>query len=406
MNGGGLRVLFVAMPGSIHTARWINQIADRGWDLHLFPSRNQNIHPELRNLSIHSGSLSYPPSGLNKSVQVVGSWPFPRGAETARRIVKRYAPSRLLDDWRLADTIQRLNPDIVHSLEIQHAGYLTLEARKRFPGKFPPWIVANWGSDIFLFGRLPEHVERIKSVLSACDYYDCECQRDVALARELGFKGEVLPVLPNTGGFDVEQMLRFRQPGPTSARRLIVLKGYQGWAGRALVGLRAIELNVDELKGYSVAVHLADEGVRIAAQLMSHATGIPVEIIPAVSHEEMLRLHGRARISIGLSISDAASTSMLEAMVMGSFPIQSCTSCADEWIENGRSGLIVPPDDPEPIALAIRRALRDDTLVNGADELNARTVMERLDQSVIRPKVIAMYDRVAADRARESQDQS
>jgi len=292
---------------------------------------------------------------------------------------------------RLARWTDKLKPDIIHSLEMQHAGYLALAARERLGGRFPTWIVTNWGADIFLFGRLPEHVEKIKVVLSACDYYDCECHRDVELAPTFGFKGEVLPVLPNTGGFDIERMHQFRQPGATSARRLIVLKGYQGWAGRALVGLRAIELSAAVLKGYRVVVYLAGEDVRIAAELVSHSTGIPIEIIPHSSHENMLRLHGRARVSIGLSIGDAASTSMLEAMVMGSFPIQSCTACADEWIEDGKTGLIVPPEDPELIAAAIRRALTDDDLVDQAAELNARTAREELEYSIIKPQVVKMY---------------
>jgi len=394
MKGDSMRILFVAMANSIHTARWINQIADQGWDIHLFPVEDCDIHPELRNLTVHS-FLCHNPSGLNQSVRVVGSWPLPRGAGLARRVLRRFAPS-WLDRWRLARTIRRLKPDIVHSLEIQHAGYLTLAARERLGGRFPTWIVTNWGSDIFLFGRLSEHVEKIKTVLSACDYYDCECHRDVELGRAFGFKGEVLPVLPNTGGFDIERMQQFRQSGPTSARRLIVLKGYQGWAGRAQVGLRAIELSTAVLKGYRVAVYLAGEDVRIAAELVSHANGIPIEIVPHSSHEDMLRLHGRARVSIGLSIGDAASTSMLEAMVMGSFPIQSCTACADEWIVDGETGFIVPPEDPEPIAAAIRRAVSDDALVDRAAELNAQTVRERLDYRLIQPQVVAMYEKVAA----------
>jgi glycosyltransferase involved in cell wall biosynthesis len=255
--------------------------------------------------------------------------------------------------------------------------------------------VTNWGSDIYLFGRLSEHVEKIKAVLSACNYYDCECHRDVELARAFGFKGEVLPVLPNTGGFNIDQMQQFRQTGPSSARRLIILKGYQGWAGRALVGLRAIELSADALKGYRIAVYLAGEDVRISAELISQSTGIPIEIVPHSLHEDMLRLHGCARMSIGLSIGDAASTSMLEAMVMGSFPIQSCTACANEWIKDGITGLIVPPEDPETIAASIRRAVSDDALVDRAAELNTLTAHERLDYRSIQQQVIAMYEKVA-----------
>ncbi len=396
-----MRILFIAMAGSIHTARWINQIVDQGWDLHLFPSERSTIHPELRNISIHDRLIRS--GNVGENVKQVKSlpWPFPGSDHLANRMLGRLRDVEL-SSWtitqsqRLARLIDKIKPDIIHSLEIQHAGYLSLAARERLGGRFPSWIVTNWGSDIYLFGRLAEHVEKIKAVLSACDYYDCECHRDVKLARAFGFKGEVLPVLPNTGGFDITRMHQFRQAGPTSVRSLIVLKGYQTFAGRALVGLRAIELNADALKGYSVAVYSASEDVKIAAELVSHTTGIPVEIIPESSHEDMLRLHGRARVSIGLSIGDAASTSMIEAMVMGSFPIQSCTACADEWIEDGISGLIVPPEDPEPIAAAIRRALTDDNLVDRAAEINTQSACERLDYRLIQPQVIAMYEKVAA----------
>jgi glycosyltransferase involved in cell wall biosynthesis len=393
-----MRILFIAMANSVHTARWINQFADQGWDIHLFAVEDAGIHPDLRNLTVHN-FLVHNPSGLGQTVRVVGSCPFPGGAGLlARRVVRRFAPS-WLDSWRLAYTIRHFKPDIVHSLEMQHAGYLTLAARERLRGQFPMWFMSIWGNDIYLFGRLTEHVEKIKAVLAACDYLVCEGQRDEKLARSWGFEGEFAARLPVWGGLDTEWISQFRQPGPTSARRLIALKGYQGWAGRAFVGLRAIELSADALKGYRVAVYLAGEDVRIAAELVSHSTGIPIEIVPHSPHEDMLRLHGRARVSIGLSISDGLPASMIEAMEMGSFPIQSDTSCANEWVQNGATGLLVHPEDPEGVAAAIRLAVTEDALVDRAAEINARLTAERLDRSVIQPQVIAMYERVTAQTA-------
>ncbi len=296
----------------------------------------------------------------------------------------------------LAQVIRTIKPDIVHSLMIPNAGYLVLAARDRLGGKFPAWVVTSWGSDIYLHGRLTEHVDKVKAVLKACDYFSCECQRDVQPTKNMGLRGEVLPLLPAAGGFDLTRVVQFRQPGLTSARRLILLKGYQHWAGRALVGLRAISLCARELRGYRVAIYLASPEVKIAAELVSQSTGIPIEIIPFGAHDDMLRLNGRARISIGLSISDGLPNSLLEAMVMGAYPIQSCTACADEWIVDGKTGLIVPPEDPEVVAAAIRWAVLDDDLVDGAAAENARVVAERLDYSVIRTQVIAMYEKVAA----------
>jgi hypothetical protein len=282
-------------------------------------------------------------------------------------------------------------------MELQSAGYLTLDAKHRLGGKFPIWLVTNWGSDIYLFGRLPAHRERLKQLLAECDFYSCECQRDVALARGLQLKGEVLPVLPNSGGFDLETCTTLRNIETPSSRRSIMLKGYQGWAGRALVGLRALERCADLLERYSVVIYSATDEVRFAAELFEANTGVNIRILPDdTPHDDVLAHHARARVSIGLSIGDAISTSFLEAMAMGSLPIQSTTSCADEWAEDGKSALFVPPEDPEAVETALRRGLGDDALVDAAAAINWETVRMRLDIKVIQPQVVEMYRRVAS----------
>lgn len=395
-----MRILIVAMTDSVHTARWISQIADQGWDIHLFPSVDSGLlHPELRGVTAYVpvyGKKNCDRSVKIKGLTVVNDF-IASGLNFAASKAEFYRGYQIN---RLLNTIKKVKPDIIHSLEIQHAGYLVLEAKKRFSGKFPPLITTNWGSDIYLFGRLPEHKLRIREVLAASDYYSCECKRDVCLAKEFGFTGEILPVFPNTGGFDLEKISVLRQPGPVSGRRLVMLKGYQHWAGRALVGLRALERCTDLLKGYKVVIYSPSPDVQIASELFQESTGIPVRIVSKnTQHYDILSLHGQARISIGLSISDGISTSFLEAIAMGSFPIQSWTACAGEWIKDGKTGILVPPEDPEVVEQAIRRALADDELVNLAAEQNYLTVKERLDQSMLKTKAIEMYNTVAKERS-------
>ena len=384
-----MKLLIVAMPDSIHTARWISQIQNQGWEIYLFPVYIAQPHSEMKGVSIFGSSTPEKRKPKNYIRLIWWTIPF----FWADRIISKAkgTTTSLYTTKLLAFIIRWLQPDIVHSLEIQHAGYLTLNAQDVLKGIFPTWIVTNWGSDIYLFGRLVDHKPKIKAVLANCNYYSCECQRDTKLAKDLGFKGEILPVFPNTGGFDLEKISVLRSSVPPSARGIILLKGYQHWAGRALVGLQALRQCADLLENYTIAISVASPEVQIAAELFSQDTKIPVVIIPAIAHDEMLRYYGRSRIYIGLSISDAISTSLLEAMVMGAFPIQSCTACADEWIEDGKSGFIVPPEEPNAIADAVRRALKDDSLVNRAAKINAQTAAERLDYSNIQTQVIKMY---------------
>jgi len=399
-----MKILFVAMPNSVHAARWVNQLRDEQWNIHLFPIDESPLHSEFKNITVHP---LFRHKGLNHNSNISQSgfwWPFERGRTRFEKALENISPKRVSRSARLVRKIRYLKPDIVHCLEVQHAGYLTLEAKNYLGKKFPTWIVSNWGSDIYLFGRISKHREKIKKVLSECDYYASECHRDMKLAWEYGFKGEVLPVLPNAGGYDLDLLRSFRQPGATSERRLILLKGYQGWAGRALVGLRALELSAKYLKGYKVVIYLAGEEVEIAAELVSSSIGVPVDIIPYSSHEDILRLHGKARLSIGLSISDAISTSLLEAMIMGSFPIQSHTSCASEWVKNGETGFLVHPEDPKEIANAIKKAITDDFLVNQAAAKNAKTAVERLDYWILKKKVVEIYRNVLnASKSRKEQ---
>ena len=141
-----------------------------------------------------------------------------------------------------------------------------------------------------------------------------------------------------------------------------------------MVALQALRNCVDNLEGYTIVFYSVSEDVRIAAELFRQETNLKVEIFDQVNHEEILQLFGKARIYIGLSISDGISTSLLEAMAMGTFPIQSCTACANEWIEHGKSGLIVPPENSSIITEAIKLALSNDSLVNKAAELNLYTI--------------------------------
>jgi glycosyltransferase involved in cell wall biosynthesis len=88
---------------------------------------------------------------------------------------------------------------------------------------------------------------------------------------------------------------------------------------------------------------------------------------------------------------DAISTSLIEAMSVGSFPIQSNTSCANEWITDGETGIIVPPEDPEIIELAIRKAISDDNLVDNAAIVNRIKVRTEIDYHKLKSMTIQTY---------------
>jgi len=111
-----------------------------------------------------------------------------------------------------------------------------------------------------------------------------------------------------------------------------------------------------------------------------------------LSHDRLLELFSSARIYVGISSSDGISVSLQEAMVCGAFPIQTDTSCANEWIEDSKSGFIVKVDDLPGITRAIKTALENDALVDSAADLNLKTAQERLDQKVVSSLSKSFYE--------------
>ena len=394
-----MRILYVGMASSIHVARFFEQVNHLGWDLHLFSSAYgwDPYHPLLRNVTLH-GCRNWPrPKQADASVRLQGYWPLAYGGRLAKFLANYFLPEWSGSGRRLARLIQQIRPDIIHSHEIQHAGYLMVEALKYLDTKLPPWIVTNWGNDIYYFGRLQKHEPLIRAVLANCHYYTCECERDVQLGRQFGFSGEILqPVMPNPGGFRFEEMDPLRSPGPVSSRRIILLKGYQGVFGRVLTGLVALEMCKDLLRDYQILVYsVQTPDVADAVEMLAQSTGLDIKVLPHTEdYNAIMRLRGQARISIGLSISDAASISFLEALAMGSFPIQSDRGCTCEWIRDGEGGFIVHPEDPCSVANALRTALTDDDLVDRAAEINYQKARERLDFYKLRENVIHWYQMI------------
>jgi len=397
-----MKILFVGMSFSIHTARWINQLAGLGWEIHIFPSLNSTgLHPLIKNVTFHedfyldfaarSPSVTYA-SGTYLPDFLKQNTVF----KSAVRFLVRTMGGEHLKSEKLRSLIAALKPDIIHSLETQHAGYLVNEAKSKSTHPFPFWIHSNWGIDLHFFGRLSAHEGRIKSMLTQIDIFVTEGRRDEQLARELGYKGPMLTFASVGGGFILPPVA----PVLPSSRKRIVVKGTQDMVRRGLVALRAIERSADVLASYEIIVYSATETTRAAAELITKKTGLKITVLEKVTQEQLIQVNGTSRLSICTNTSDGVPNSLLEAMMMGAFPIQSDTSMADEWVTAGKTGYLVPPEDPELIEQAIREALLNDDLVDEAALINREKIAMELPYEDIKQKAIAMYTDVVLKKGK------
>ena len=371
------RVLAVGMFDSVHFARWLAQFQDQPIEFLLFPSSpHRRIHKKLSDLLVGNSSAKY---SLVRFTRFTGLplWILDKLLDNKLRgsLVRR--------------TVRRFKPHCVHALELQNAGYVALAALEGNKPEGLDLIITNYGSDIYWFRKFPKHLSKIMRLLDIADYYACECERDVQIAKELGFKGEVKPVRPNAGGFSkeiLEQNLL-----PTTERRIIAIKGYHGWVGRAHVAIEALKLIQANLQNYEIVFYSCNASTIRLAKACAQETGLKITTHGKgkLSHPQMLDLFGQSAIYVGLSESDGISTSLLEAMAMGAIPVQTSTACCDEWFSLD-SGVSVQEITPQVVAQSIIRAL-DLSGNETAAVKNRETIRKKASEEYVREAALKYY---------------
>jgi len=289
--------------------------------------------------------------------------------------------------WLLRKRIASLRPCLVHALELQHAGYLVLRARKQH-GKMP-WpslAVTNYGSDLFWFQRIPRHRQKLEQLLEVTDFYFAECMRDVELAKGLGFRGRTLKVLPNAGGVVGAGSIDPSALPAVSQRRIVLIKGYTNFVGRAQDVLQELAARSGEFVGWDIVVYSATLRARLMCRRLSQRDRtLSLKALPkkSLSHAQMLSLFESAAAYVGFSKSDGVSTSFLEALCAGAYPLQTSTACVDEWAEKGAVFTSLNVDDPRAAVDELIRVLADEPHRRLAMESNARVAREHLDADAI-----------------------
>jgi glycosyltransferase involved in cell wall biosynthesis len=276
-------------------------------------------------------------------------------------------------NWRaliLFIFIKIFHPRIVHFHELQHGGYIyNTKIFKSASKRNYKVICSTWGSDLIFYGKLAAHELPLKKLLSNTDVLTAERVDDQKVAQKLNYSSIFFAPLYITVGAEVESKVLLSKP---SDRNMILIKGYQDNHGRALNALAALTLIEEHLKGYKIGVFSASTSVALQVDYLQNNSPLDIEIIKRTSNIEIRKYFSQSRVYIGLAISDGLSTSMVEAMEQGTFPIQSKNSAAELFIKNGSTGYIVDPWDIIGVAKCIQKAVKDDQMVDAAAVENTK----------------------------------
>jgi alpha-maltose-1-phosphate synthase len=145
----------------------------------------------------------------------------------------------------------------------------------------------------------------------------------------------------------------------------------------------------------------APDTPEIEARLRDAVAGLPnvrwiAEMVP---HDDVVQLYSHAEVFVCPSVYEPFGIINLEAMACRTPVVASAVGGILEVVEDGRTGLLVPPARPDDLAAAIRRLLDDRALARALGEAGRRRVEERFSWSSVAERTEAVYADAIAEFA-------
>ena len=376
-----MKILLVSIPNH-HFFQWVNQLKDSGYEVYWF--------------DITDGA------GFVEKIDWVKQfngwklkWKYPFRYKIKKDFPKLYSLLEKISVNKIETAfeivLKKNQPDIVHCFEMKLAGLPILSVMNT--NKIP-FVYSSWGSDMFNYRNLGVNTAQAKSFLSRVDYLITDCYRDFTIAKELDFAANFLGVFPGNGGIEIET--HYIQP--VSNRKTICIKGYDDGVGKALVVIKAIESILLE-QSIDFLVFSADEIVENYLKNSDHFKQRELEIISRksfISNKRLLQKLGSCMLYIGNSISDGMPNSLLEAMGMGTFSIQSNPgNVSEEVITDGVNGFLIDePNDVKAIANLIALAIENKELRAKAQKYNVDFIQKNYSRELLQQAIIGLYQTV------------
>lgn len=379
-----LKICFVGWAWSMHTKRYVEWFANRGYETHLITNKsgldfkNTTIHLIKKNNNAKSRLKRYLTLDFN-----IWKW-------------QKY----ILPLFVIKKLIKKINPDLLHLHTLYYPSSLGIYSN------FKPLVVMPWNGDIIW--KMGDSIYRrifIKYALRKTDailynslemYKICRnmAQKKTKLCNYVGVDLNVFKPEINTDDLRNNLSLKSQDKVILSARSLaefynikIVLKA----AAMVMNKKKNVKLiscwhsgeqnQIDELKDLVEQLEIKDN----------------VIFYGKAPYEEMPRLYNLADALVSLSSYDSCPMSMLEAMACGTPVVMGDLPQIREWITDGENGYIVPCVDDNAAAEAIMRVLFDKEKGSSFAEKNLALVRERADFDKNMENIEALYWELVAE---------
>jgi L-malate glycosyltransferase len=336
-----VRVLLLADPNLAHTIKWARSLAEMGLEISIFGLPNFNQAPYLNHKNIQALSL-----GLDASIA---------GTNRTKLAKLRY----LLAVPRVKNFIAEYKPDILHAHYASSYGLIGALTG------FHPYVLSVWGADIFEFPRksflhkaiVEFNLKRADTILSTSEMMVDEIKK---------YTEKEIQVTPF--GIDLDYFKPQTVSSLFKTHDIVIgtVKALEEQYGIEFL-IRAFKILKEKHPHLPLKLLIVGGGSLESAlkslvkelRLVEHTV-----FTGRVSYDQVLRYHNMISVYVALSIIDSESfgVAILEASACEKPVVVSKVGGLPEVVENGVTGFVVPPQQPEAAAAKIEKLVLDKEL--------------------------------------------
>lgn len=345
----GKRILIFGWAGSVHVQRWVKGLSQRGFEIKVVSLGGHPLPDVETKIFIDRGKLSY-----------------------------------LTRSFDAASEVKSFKPDLVH---VHYAGGFSLWG---LAARFNPMLVSVWGSDVVDLPRKYNYRPVVRKVLSKATHISATSRMLAEVTRELvPGVGDKLSVIPF--GVELPNPLEYPPPNPL---KLCFIKGTKSVYGPEVL-LQAIakaRQSIPDLQlSWAGSVDMTERQKALIRDLQMENC---INVVGFVPHDNIFKFLSDHHLMIMPSLKEAFGVAVLEASAAGRAAIASNVGGVPEVLVDGKTGLLIPPNDPDRLAEAIIKLANDRELMKSLGENGRRFVEDNFAWSKSLDMMSDLYERL------------
>lgn len=326
-----MKVLLLSEPGSVHTVRWANSLAERGVSIFVYGFGKYNPSQYGQQITVSSANKNS--SGFFNKLTYI------------------------LSIWRIRKIIREIKPDIVHAHYATSYGLLGKLAG------FKPFIVSVWGTDVFNFPKTSFlHKYLLSSNLASATKVLSTSSAMAVEAAKYSKKGSSIEITP----FGID-LLKFKpRKNPVSDGTVIIgtIKALEEKYGidiliKAFIIVKNKHPNLD-LK--LIIVGGGKDELRLRNLAVSLKGETSITFLGRRDHILVPQILQSFDVFAALSRWESFGVSVVEALATGLAVVVSNAGGLPEVVENEISGIVVPKNNVIQSAESLERLILDKQL--------------------------------------------